>query len=44
MHNANNIWELPFGQPAELELQTEWGNLALVPGRTWPDPAPGAVT
>jgi hypothetical protein len=31
MHNTNNIWELPFGQPAELELQTEWGNLALVP-------------
>ncbi len=31
MHNGNNIWELPFGQPAELELQTEWGNLSLVP-------------
>jgi hypothetical protein len=24
-------WELPFGEPAELELQTEWGSLALVP-------------
>jgi hypothetical protein len=31
MQNANNTWELPFGQPAELELQTEWGNLSLVP-------------
>ena len=31
MQNDNHIWELPFGQPAELELQTEWGNLALVP-------------
>ena len=31
MHNGNNIWELPFGLPAELELQTEWGNLSLVP-------------
>jgi hypothetical protein len=30
MHN-DKIWELPFGQPAELELQTEWGNLSLVP-------------
>jgi hypothetical protein len=30
MQNGNT-WELPFGQPAELELQTEWGNLALVP-------------
>src|SRR5713226_7726608 len=30
MHNGN-MWELPFGQPAELELQTEWGTLALVP-------------
>jgi hypothetical protein len=30
MHNGNT-WELPFGQPAELELQTEWGTLALVP-------------
>ena len=27
----NNIWELPFGQPAELELQTEVGSLRLVP-------------
>jgi SHOCT-like protein len=26
-----NTWELPFGQPAKLELQTEWGTLALVP-------------
>ena len=26
-----NSWELPFGEPAELELQTEWGSLALVP-------------
>jgi len=31
MQNDNNVWELPFGQPAELELHTEWGNLALVP-------------
>jgi hypothetical protein len=31
MHNAETIWELPFGQPAELELQTEWSNLSLVP-------------
>jgi len=30
MHNGN-IWELPFSQPAELELQSEWGTLALVP-------------
>lgn len=30
MHNGTT-WELPFGQPAELELQTEWGTLALVP-------------
>ena len=30
MDNART-WELPFGQPAELELQTEWGTLALVP-------------
>ena len=27
----DNIWELPFGQPAELELQTEVGSLRLVP-------------
>jgi len=26
-----NIWELPFGAPAELELHTEWGSLSLVP-------------
>jgi hypothetical protein len=31
MQHDNNIWALPFGQPAELELQTEWGNLSLVP-------------
>jgi hypothetical protein len=31
MDYANNIWELPFGEPAELELQTEWGNLSLLP-------------
>jgi hypothetical protein len=30
MHNGN-VWELPFGAPAELELQTEWGNLAVLP-------------
>jgi hypothetical protein len=30
MHNGNT-WQLPFGQPAELELHTEWGTLALVP-------------
>jgi hypothetical protein len=30
MHNGN-IWELPFGQPAELELRTEAGSLTLVP-------------
>ena len=30
MHN-DNTWELPFSQPAELELQSEWGTLALVP-------------
>ncbi len=30
MHSGNT-WELPFGQPPELELQTEWGTLALVP-------------
>jgi hypothetical protein len=30
MQNGN-VWELPFGQPAELELHTEWGNLALLP-------------
>ena len=30
MHNGNT-WELPFTQPAELELHSEWGTLALVP-------------
>lgn len=30
MHNGNT-WELPFGQPAELELHTQWGTLLLVP-------------
>jgi hypothetical protein len=30
MHNGN-AWELPFGQPAELELRTEFGSLSLVP-------------
>jgi len=25
------VWELPFDQPAVLELQTEFGNLSLVP-------------
>ena len=29
--NANSTWELPFGTPAELELQTEWGMLTLQP-------------
>ena len=36
MHTGNT-WELPFGSPAELELQTEWGSVALLPvepGRT----------
>jgi hypothetical protein len=37
MHNGN-IWELPFGQPAELELHTEFGSLTLVPVE--PDQAP----
>jgi len=27
------IWELPFGQPAELELRAEWGNLTFMPIR-----------
>jgi hypothetical protein len=31
MMQNGNTWELPFGAPAELELQTEWGNLTLVP-------------
>src|SRR5258708_35108725 len=30
MHNSNT-WELPFGEPAELELHSDWGTLALVP-------------
>jgi hypothetical protein len=30
MQNGN-VWPLPFGQKAELELQTEWGSLALLP-------------
>ncbi len=30
MHNGTR-WELPFDQPAVLELQTEFGNLALLP-------------
>ncbi|MDQ6671375.1 MAG: hypothetical protein M3069_11610 [Chloroflexota bacterium] len=45
--NNNNIWELPFGQPAELELQTEWGNVALVPVERGQSPrlelAPGSA-
>src|ERR1700738_1021799 len=31
MQRDNHTWELPFGQPAELELHTDWGNLALLP-------------
>jgi hypothetical protein len=38
MHNGNTLWELPFGQPAELELRTEFGSLTLVPVE--PDQAP----
>jgi len=30
MHTGN-VWELPFSQPAVLELATEYGNLALLP-------------
>lgn len=30
MENGN-VWELPFGKPAVLELQTEFGSLALQP-------------
>src|SRR5579859_7855253 len=30
MHNGHT-WELPFGARAELELQSEWGSLLLVP-------------
>ena len=26
-----STWELPFGQPAQLELHTEWGSVALLP-------------
>src|SRR5260370_28502804 len=36
MQNSNT-WELPFGEPAELELHSDWGTLALVtvePGQT----------
>jgi hypothetical protein len=25
------IWNLPFSEPAQLELQTDWGHLAVVP-------------
>jgi hypothetical protein len=28
---TGTVWELPFDQPAVLELQTEFGNLSLVP-------------
>src|SRR4051794_5428790 len=32
MHNAEGtVWELPFEQPAVLELLAEFGNLALLP-------------
>jgi hypothetical protein len=30
MQNTNT-WDLPFGSPAELELRSEWGSLALLP-------------
>jgi hypothetical protein len=30
MQNGN-VWELPFSQPAQLELHTEWGNVAVLP-------------
>jgi hypothetical protein len=30
MQNGN-VWELPFGQPAVLEVQTEFGSLTLLP-------------
>jgi hypothetical protein len=30
MHNGHT-WELPFEQPARLELQAEWGELTLLP-------------
>ena len=29
--NGNNVWNLPFEQPAVLELQAEFANLSLVP-------------
>jgi hypothetical protein len=29
----DTIWELPFGDPAELELRAEWGNLTFNPIR-----------
>jgi hypothetical protein len=32
MHNDNSTtWELPFDHPATMQLQTEFGNLSLVP-------------
>jgi hypothetical protein len=32
MHTGNaNVWNLPFDQPAILELQAEFGNLSLLP-------------
>jgi hypothetical protein len=27
----DQVWELPFGDTAELELQSEWGSLTLLP-------------
>src|SRR5258708_33726319 len=30
MQNGH-VWELPFGDSAELELHSEWGSLALLP-------------
>ena len=30
MQNGNT-WELPFGSPAELELHSEWGSVAILP-------------
>lgn len=30
MHDGN-VWELPFDQPAVLEMQAEFGNVSLVP-------------
>ena len=30
MHNGT-LWELPFGQPAELELRSEFASLTLAP-------------